>query len=608
MVRVVRKPVLVRAMACAIAVSGLFAASGSAFDGVDFEAQGADRKLARALAGASLTLQAEAEGDDDPQGLFAAARTDYGRILGALYAQGYYGGVVSILIDGREAADIPAIDAPQRIDRISITVTPGRQFRFGAARMKPYAPGTLLPPAYRDGQIAYSTAIQDAALAGVDGWRALGHAKARIAGQDITADHATGRIDAQILLEAGPRLRFGALALTGNERMKAHRIVKIAGYREGETFDPAVLDRMQARLRRTGIFRSVTITEADRPGPGDMIGIKLDVEEEALRRFGFGAEVSSADGANLSAFWLHRNVFGGGERLRFDALLKGIDAATDLSEYRLGARIERPGTPSTDSSAFIETSFERSDILGARIEDFSFGLGVERVINERLTLEAGLQYQNVLLEDGSFRDRFRLLALPTALEWDRRGDILNPKSGSYVRLGATPFWGFGTTDSGAQLTADARLYRSFGTDDRVTFAGRVQLGTVAGSALLNTPPNFLFYSGGAGTVRGHPFQSLGVTTTRPGGGAATVGGLSFIGLSGEVRSDIGNRLGAAIFYDAGYISAANWFGAGGDWQAGAGIGVRYDTGFGPVRLDIAFPVSGTTGDGVQIYVGLGQSF
>jgi translocation and assembly module TamA len=389
--------------------------------------------------------------------------------------------------------------------------------------------------------------------------------------------------------------------------MRARRIVRIAGYREGEIFDPDTLDKMSDRLRRSGAFRTVIVTEADGPNPDGSLDIGLAVVEEPLRRFGLGAEASSDQGLNLQAFWLHRNLFGGGERLRLDAIVKGIDSKTNLDEYELGARIDSPGTPVTDSSAFIETRLKREQILGQEIESLKFAIGVDRTLSEVLTAEAEVAYISSSVRDASGTTDYRLLALPVALEWDRRDDVLQPARGSYLKLGGTPFWGFGTTDSGAQLTADARLYRAFGADDRVVLAGRLQLGTVIGTSLLNTPPDYLFYSGGGGTVRGHPFQSLGVPVTR-GGVSLQRGGLSFIGLSGELRAAISERIGAAVFYDAGYISASDWLGSGGEWQTGAGVGVRYDTGLGPVRLDVAFPVTGRTGSGMQVYIGIGQAF
>ena len=84
------------------------------------------------------------------------------------------------------------------------------------------------------------------------------------------------------------------------------------------------------------------------------------------------------------------------------------------------------------------------------------------------------------------------------------------------------------------------------------------------------------------------------------------GGRSFIGLSGEVRTRIGARLGLVGFADAGFI-AADLF-DNGSWHSGAGLGLRYDTGIGPIRLDVATPVGGDTGSGLQVYIGIGQAF
>lgn len=608
----VRRRASVGALVLRLALAGVVvlpqAAAVSALDDIAFTLPGVDRKLKRALLSASLMAEAQRDGNTNAQDIFAAARADYARFLGALYAEGYYGGSIRILLDGREAADIPVTAPPDRISKIEVRIDPGSRFRFDAARMKPYASGTVLPPAYRDGQIARSTAIADAAKAGIEGWRQLGHAKAAVSGQDITADHATGRVTSWVLLDAGPRLTFGKLNLTGQDRMKAYRIVKIAGYREGELFDPDTLEKMARRLRQTGIFRSVVVSEAERPNANGTLDINLSVEEEALRRFGFGAEISSADGANLSAFWLHRNLFGGGERLRLDGLIKGVEADDDITEYELGVRIDRPGTPFTDSSVFAEATFDRTEVLGVELEALSFGIGATRVITDTLTAEAGLSYTHASVALPGYKQSFQTLSLPISLKWDRRDDVLDPTTGSYLKVGATPFLGFGFTDSGSQLQADGRYYKRFGKDDRIVLAGRMQLGTVIGTSLLNTLPDYLFYSGGGGTVRGHPYQSLGVTSTLPGGGTIQTGGRSFAGLSAELRATVSDRLGAVAFVDAGYLTDGDWFGGTGAWQTGAGVGVRYDTGFGPVRLDVAFPTSGSTADGMQVYIGIGQSF
>ncbi|PPB82676.1 translocation and assembly module TamA [Albidovulum inexpectatum] len=571
-------------------------------------APGAEDALAERLRAASVTLQMVNEKRTDAQSLIAATRADYGRLLGVLYAAGHYGGVISILIDGREAADIPPLEAPDRIDRIEITVRPGPLFTFSAARMRPYAPGTDLPPAYRDTLPAYSTAIVEAADAGVKGWRNLGHAKARVADQKIIADHRDRTLASTIILDPGPRLRFGQLTIEGQERMRIDRIRKIAGFPAGEVFDPEKADKVAARLRRTGVFRSVALAEAEQPDPDGTLDFRLTLVEEAPRRFGIGAEASTSDGVSLSGYWLHRNLLGGAERLRIEAAIDQIGTQGVDPGYSVSARIDRPATPVTDAGAFALARAERTDIVDQRVDTFELGLGLTRPLSDTLSAEAGLSYIRSRATDAAGTTDYSLVALPMSLTWDRRDSVTDPATGFYLAGRLTPYLGLQTTGSGAQMMLDGRAYRGFGEEDRFVLAARLQLGTILGSGLDDTLPDYLFFSGGGGTVRGQPYQSLGVTRQRSASVTIQSGGLSFAGISGEMRARLTERIGAVAFYDAGLISDDTLWGGNSDWHAGAGLGLRYDTGIGPIRLDLGLPVSGDTGDGVQIYVGIGQAF
>ncbi len=570
---------------------------------------GADKDLTDRLRAASLVADAEQSGQTDSQSVFAAARADYAKLIGALYAEGYYSGVIRIRIDGREAAEIPPLDAPATIRDVEIIVTPGPRFTFSQARMKPYAKGTKLPPAYGDTKVAKSGAIVDAADAGVEGWRNIGHAKAEVADQIIVADHRNATLSSEILLDPGPRLRFGRLSMSGYKRMKPERIAKIAGFPTGEVFDPKTLDKVATRLRRTGAFRSVALTEAERPGPDGTLDIGLVVAEEKLRRFGFGAEVSSSEGLSLSGYWLHRNLFGGAERLRVDGAFDRI-GGQDVNGigYDFGVRIDRPATPVTDSSAFVEFRAARTDIVDLTVDEVEFSFGLTRQFGDYVLAEAGISYSTATAKDAAGSVDYEHIALPISVTWDNRDKPLDARKGYYLESHLTPFLGFGTTGTGGQIKADARAYRAFGADDRFVLAGRFQFGTVVGSSLADTPPGYLFWSGGGGTVRGQPYQSLGVPLARTATITVETGGLSFAGFSGEFRASITENIGAVAFYDAGYVSDEELFGGNGEWHAGAGLGLRYNTGIGPIRFDVGMPVSGSTNNGVQIYVGIGQAF
>ena len=580
----------------------------AALDSLRFSTPGASDGLRQSLRAASLLLGAEAEKKTDAQTLFASARADYARLIGVLYADGYYAGVIRILIDGREAADIDPLDAPEQISRIEVSVTPGPQFTFSAARMKPYARGTNLPGAYRDTLVAKSTAIVDAAKAGVEGWRAIGHAKAEVAGQSIVADHRSNTLRSEILLQPGPVVRFGKPNVTGYERMRIERIRKIAGFPTGEVYSPAKLETVGKRLRRTGVFSSVAVREPAALGPDDTLDVDLVLSEAKLHRFGLGAEVSGTEGLSLSGYWLHRNLLGGGEKLKFDAALNRIGGSGNDLDYNIGLRIDRPATPVTDATAFAELRFARVDLADWRVDSQNVALGLTRILSDELSAEASLSYANATATDAIGSLNYKWLSLPVGLTWDRRDTPVSARKGFYLEAGLTPFLGFGSIGSGARITTDARYYKSFGAEKGIVLAGRAQLGTVTGASIIDTPPNLLFLSGGGGTVRGQPYQSLDVTVPRPGGGTINTGGASFVGLSGEVRARVTERIGAVAFYDVGYISTGDFFSGTQKSHSGAGLGLRYDTGFGPIRLDVGAPVSGSTGTGVQVYIGIGQAF
>ena len=95
----------------------------------------------------------------------------------------------------------------------------------------------------------------------------------------------------------------------------------------------------------------------------------------------------------------------------------------------------------------------------------------------------------------------------------------------------------------------------------------------------------------------------------PASPASTCGSTRLDARELEARLDVTDRIGAVGFYDIGYVEADALPDGEGDYQAGAGAGLRYDTPIGPVRLDIATPVTGDEAyDSVHVYIGIGQSF
>ncbi len=583
----------------------LSALPAQAFDALNFRFQGDAPELKTALERASLLKAARDENVVDPFEVFTIARAEYGQLIGIFYEAGFFAPEISVRIDGREAADISPLAPPERIGEVMVTLAPGAPFVFGNARMGPLAAGTELPADFARGARARSTVIRDAAQDAVDGWRDEGHAQADAVEQEITARHPAGELDVDVRIVPGPRLRFGQLRPDGQERTRTERVIAIAGLPTGEVFSPSEVQRAADRLRRTGTFASVALREAEEANPDGTLDINAAVVEAPRRRIGAGIEFDTESGGKLSAFWLHRNLLGGAERFRVEGKIGGLGARTGNIDYRLATEFSRPATFTPDTTlnlgALIETERESDfEALQLRLD-----AGLEHRYSNELTFGGGI---GVLLERADFgpgldtRRDFRLLLLPLHVTWDRRDDERTPTSGFYIHSDLTPFLGVSGTDSGARSLTDLRAYRGFGEDDRVVLAGRAQLGAVFGASLDRTPRDFLFHSGGSGSVRGQPFRSLGVTS-----GGARSGGRGFAAVSAEVRVRTTENLGVAAFADAGYVSDGPFTGAS-DWHAGAGLGIRYDTIIGPLRVDLGYPVAGTTGRGFQLYLGLGHAF
>ncbi|SLN43794.1 autotransporter assembly complex protein TamA [Pseudooctadecabacter jejudonensis] len=570
---------------------------------VSLDVAGDDETLQTRLETASLGLALEEDGATSPQDYIAAARADYRRLLTGLYSAGYYGGTISILVDGIEASRLDPLVRRTSVGRVEMRVIPGPQFTFGRAEIAPLPPGTQLPEVFGTGQTAGSDAITQAAAAGIDGWRNDGRPLARVAAEQITARHADSALDVAVTLAPGPRLTFGTITVDGNEAVRTDRILAIAGLR-AETYDPAEIATAEANLRRTGAFASATVIEADAAVDGTL-PLTLSVVEQPARRIGAGIEFSTVSGLTLSGFWLHRNLLGGAERLRIDAEVTGLSGGTGGIDYSLGAAFLRPATFRSDTDFYANASIAQLDEPNFFERDVSAEAGIIRRIGEDVELQFGLGLAAGEVEDDLGERSYSLIYLPLEGTIDRRNDPFNPTSGYFANLSIAPFAGFDDTDSGARIVGDGRIYRSFGEDDRVTLAFRSQIGSILGADADAVPASYLFFSGGGGTVRGQPFQSLAVDL----GGGNETGGTSFFGAQLEARVNVTDTIGVVGFYDTGFVGTDDLPFENGEWHAGAGLGLRYNTGIGPIRLDVATPTTGDkAGERIEVYIGIGQAF
>ncbi|WP_284387219.1 autotransporter assembly complex protein TamA [Devosia yakushimensis] len=569
-----------------------------------------------AVRNASALIADESEPASGAVGLLAKARGDYKRIIAALYNEGYYGGTVSIRIAGAEAANLPPdTKLPKPVD-VAILVTPGPLFHFNSVNIVNQAPPTsdpfdhVEPPSSRgfgSGEIAKSSTILRAEQLALEAWRQQGYAKAVVVTRDVVADHASSSVDVTITVNPGMKAAFGEVSVSGTERMDPEFVRRQTGLTVGEEYDPDELALAQKRLDRLEVFQAARLEAAQSISPDGLLPYNLIVQESAGRRFGIGATYSTVDGLGVEGFHLWRNLFGQAERLRLDARVASIAWPLDTEEfdYMFGGTFTKPGflTPDTDLVAAI--SAERTIYPTYMETSANAKLGLTHFFSDQITFEGGAVFERSQFEDDVFGTRdFMTAGVYASATLDFRDNKVDPTSGWYLKADLEPFYEFNYENPAAQIVVEGRTYFGFGEEDPFVLAGRFKAGALVGPDLSEIPPDKLFFGGGGGSVRGYAFKSIGVDD----GLGNVTGGRYLLEGSLEARAKVTSDIGVVGFLDGGYV-AADTFPDLEDLRLGAGVGVRYYTGLGPLRLDVAVPLNKRAGDpDYAIYVGIGQSF
>lgn len=571
--------------------------------------------VANAIRNASALIADQGAPASGAAGLLAKARSDYRRILAALYNQGYYGGAISILVGGKEAANLPVdTDLPDPV-AVVLKVDAGPLFRFGNVNIVHRAPlashegDEVEQPevaGFGAGLVAKATVVARAEQLAVEAWRQQGYAEAEVVDRKVVANHATDTVDVTITVAPGRHATVGEIGVSGTSRMDPVFVARQTGLNPGDDYDPDDIARAQKRLARLDVFRAMRIEAAGAIGTDGVLPFNVIVEEQAERRFGVGATYSTIDGLGVEGFHLWRNLFGRAERLRLDAKVAGINwpISTEEFDYAFGGTFTKPGFLNPDNDLVAAISAERSVLPAYTETSASARAGMTQYLTDQLTLDGSAYYERSLFEDDFGTRNFSLVGLTGGLIWDARDNPSDATEGFYVNVTAEPFYEFYYGNPAFRTTAEVRGYLSVMGGNQLVLAGRAKVGALVGPALDEIPPDRLFFAGGGGSVRGYGYKSIGVD----GPGDTVTGGKYLVEGSLEARYKVTSDIGVVAFVDGGYVAADSLPGLD-QLRLGVGAGVRYYTGLGPLRLDVAIPLNKRPGDpDYALYVGIGQAF
>lgn len=437
-----------------------------------------------------------------------------------------------------------------------------------------------------------------------------GYPFAALGTRTVDVDHQAGQASYDSSVDAGPLARMMGVRLEGESPVSERHLRRLARFKDGDIYTSEDVEDLRRALVATGLFGTISV----RPVPaGEIVdneqpvNLLITAETAPLRTLAGQIGYATDEGFRVETSWQHRNFFPPQGAL----LLRGI-----LAEEQQLASVEfrRSTWKRRDQTLSAFTSLSHEDREAFEATSFTLGSRVERETNiiwqKNWLWSVGLEFLLSKEDDFSEADSslqssqtYLIAAAPGRLGYDGSNDLLDPTRGFRLLLSASPevsFEGGSFVYLKAQL--DGSIYFPF-MDDRLVLAGRGRLGSIYGAQRDDIAPSRRFYAGGGGSIRGYNYQEVGALDSD----GDPLGGRSVFELSAEVRYRFGN-FGVVGFVDGGATDTRSYprFQ---DFQFGAGIGGRYYTNFGPIRIDLATPINPRPGDPtVAVYVSIGQAF
>jgi translocation and assembly module TamA len=595
-----------------------------------------NKDLTSLLQDASNLWRLRQDPPETGEGLARRAAADLPRLVDALWAEGYYDASARAAIDGQPiamggagletAARAADRDIDRRVVQVRLLVETGVQYKIGEIRVVNSQTGEsvdadLLRPhvlRLRPGDPARANAIRDMQSRLVDALRAESYPLAKVVEAKAIVRHPEQQVDVLVRVDSGRRGGIGPVTVTGLRDLPEEVVRSFIYVEEGDPYSPQKIAAMRKSLLQIEAIGSVRILESDRFDDSGNLPITVVVDERKLHTVSAAAQYSTLDGPSLRADWVDRNVFGGGERLRLGATLgystengaqnnKGGWFQPDRLVGRANANFIKPALYGSRNDYIADVTLAREVTESYNAEYINTTHVIRHRFDETFSIQGGLELERGWSSDYFGKTNYLLVGFNAGLRYDTTDNTLDPTKGYRVVFtgGAYPTFMGSSLDLYQGLVL-ASTYYSVDEDSKYILAGRVGLGAMGGSPILDIPDNRRFFAGGGGSVRGYAWRSLAPL----GANNQPIGGDSLFEASIEARIKITDSIGVVPFADAGNAFASSLPNFAQQMRYSVGLGLRYYTGFGPIRLDVAAPLSRAPGTSspVAVYIGIGQAF
>jgi translocation and assembly module TamA len=507
--------------------------------------------------------------------------------------------------NGYYGAEVTArIKADARPAQVTIIAKPGPLFTLRRCEIsyttKPpaSAPESCTQIGLKLGQAARAAPILAATSALILRLHSEGRPAARIVARQAVVNRANAGMALDFQVDPGPVGTFGKITVTGTARTRPAFLRRIVPWKPGATYDARLVHKYRTTLSNLDLFDSILVQpNVKAMGSSGQTPITVDVHEMPHHTIQLGAKYATDTGPGALIGWEDRNLWGDAESLK-------LMAQGGTLGQLLSASLTLPDQPGLDQTLVFSatTAHDTTDaytLSGIRqLSQISTPLGGD------WSGKASLGFQAATVNQGGVSTGSLLASLAVEAAYDSTGSLLNPSHGARFDMSVMPVGGTQVTRTAfVILKTQASTYQPL--NDKLIAAARVKLGTILFAPEFSIPPYLRFYAGGGGSVRGYAYQHVSPRNAK----GILIGGRSLAETSFELRYRAWQNIGIVGFVDAGMVSTSPYFANSASPRVGAGMGLRYFTSFGPLRLDIGTPLNPGPGDApIQLYISLGQAF
>jgi translocation and assembly module TamA len=514
-------------------------------------------------------------------------------MIKALHNRGYYDASIQIRIE-EEGDDVD----------IFVMIQPGAVYLVQEVKVdlvsngKPLACPVLTPETLglKIGSAAVTAEILDAEQKALALLGECGYPLAILDKQEMKADYKTKAFYIYFQIEAGLFSKFGGTTILGNKQTNPRLFLNKLSWEEGEAYDTRLVETTQKKLLDTALFSSVVITHGSKTDPEQELPMKIDVLETKHRSVNFGASYQTFFGLGLTFGWENRNIMGLGRRLSLQGDVTG-HSHTGTATYFI------PDCWKVDQDVVSQAQAMQESILAYHLLDYSLIGRVERRIGTQYRVSLGLRLERMIVGKSVQDGTFSLAEGPLYFRWSSTKNLLNPTQGNTLEVKVIPSLNFG--DARRFYLYNAVNYAFYLGTEKICLAQQFLFNTILSPDLDAVPVPKRILGGSDTELRGYRYHSVS-----PLHGNKPIGGRSGIFYTFETRWRLSPTIGLVPFFDLGAVyttSLPKWHEK---WHKSVGLGFRYFSFLGPLRLDVAFPLDRRKAidELYRILVSIGQAF